>query len=122
MLHIFTARVSELELESLEKLDSEVLKPTLVDLQSSWKVIPVYAFLQGSFAGSSEKQVVKFTLVGRELKTWLSTLDVTRYLAVQLGDLSSEARRAEGEASAKADRSELFPLGLRMRSVPFTCN
>ena len=45
MLHIFTVRVSELELESLEKLDSEVLEPTFVDLQFSWKVIPVYAFL-----------------------------------------------------------------------------
>ena len=74
MLHVFTVRVSELELESLEKLDSEVLWPTFVDLQFSWKVIPVYAFLWGlsrSFAGSSDKQVVKFTLVGRALKTWL---------------------------------------------------
>ena len=40
-MHIFTARVSELELESLEKLDSEVLEPTFVDLQFSWKVIPM---------------------------------------------------------------------------------
>ena len=43
MLYIFTVRVPELEQESLAKLDSEV--PTFVDLQISWKIIPVYAFL-----------------------------------------------------------------------------